>query len=191
MGLTPTLDSVEALFRKLEREAYRAFHAPRPIHQADHFYNFCITAHAMRDYFLERHAALKGTQRQRYEDAWKQRPLLVAVKEIANSSKHFQLRHRRGGVRPAQTPSVRQIKSGVVDIFMNQRGDLRAVPIDAPDISVRLSDGTRYQLYEFTTDVLSYWRGFLTANGIRVRRQPFAVLAGEPVSHSRSRATQK
>jgi hypothetical protein len=43
MALAPTLDSIQALFRKLEQEAYRAFHARTLLHM-DHFFNFCVTS---------------------------------------------------------------------------------------------------------------------------------------------------
>lgn len=48
MSLSARLDSPLALFRKLEREAYRAFHAQTPLTKADHFFNFCVTAASMR-----------------------------------------------------------------------------------------------------------------------------------------------
>ena len=53
MAMNPVLDSVRALFGKLEREGYRCIHAKSAKHKADHFFNFCVTAHAMRDFFLE------------------------------------------------------------------------------------------------------------------------------------------
>ena len=60
MVLAPTLSSVEALYRKLERELYRAYHHRDATHKADHFFNFCVTAHSMRDYFLERLGKLQS-----------------------------------------------------------------------------------------------------------------------------------
>ncbi len=180
MALAPSLGSVEALFRKAEREAYRAFHAPRPLHQADHFFNFCITAHALRDYFFERKGLTNSRQTKPYKDSWDQEPIIVAVQEIANRSKHFQLRYRSGSLRPVSTGGVRQTRSGVMHIFMDDAGAIEAVPGVMSDMIVRLSDGQRYQLWEFTSHVLSYWRDLLARHGIKVRRQSFAVLAGMP-----------
>jgi hypothetical protein len=63
MALTARLDSPAALFRKLEREAYRAFHASTPLEKSDHFYNFCVTASSMRDYCHEHLNRLTKQQR--------------------------------------------------------------------------------------------------------------------------------
>ncbi|MDR3099428.1 MAG: hypothetical protein LBV73_20455, partial [Paraburkholderia sp.] len=93
MTLTPSLNSPEALYGKLERESYRAFHCRDPIHKADHFFNFCITAHAMRDYVLERLGKIQKDEQQPFIDEWNKCPLLVAAGEIANTAKHFQLRY--------------------------------------------------------------------------------------------------
>src|SRR6266481_4747011 len=57
--LAPTLGTLPALYRNLEREQYRALHHTDLIHKADHFLNFCITAPALRDYFLD--APLRGS----------------------------------------------------------------------------------------------------------------------------------
>ena len=96
MALTPRLDSLEAMFRKLERELVRTFHHHNLTHKADHFYNFCITAHSVRDYFLERLGKITRAHRKPFNDTWSKNPVLVAVADIANTAKHFQLRHPNG-----------------------------------------------------------------------------------------------
>ncbi len=49
MSLSPTLTTVADLYRKLERESRRTYGSTDPIANADHFFNFCVTASAMRD----------------------------------------------------------------------------------------------------------------------------------------------
>jgi hypothetical protein len=174
MALAPTLATIEALYRKVEREAYRAFHAQSPLHKADHFYNFCVTAHSLRDYFFKRKGIVGKPAKKPYHQLWDKNPALLAAGEIANSSKHFTLRW------PPQTRGVRAIKSGFMNIYQAQSGSLSEVPVRAPDISVRLSDGKRLKLYQFTEDILHYWKAYLGAEGIRIRRQPFRQLSGPP-----------
>jgi hypothetical protein len=70
MALTPGLTSVQALYRKLEREFYRTYHQRDRIHKADHFYNFCITAHSLRDYFLEHAGCISDDARRPFEQQW-------------------------------------------------------------------------------------------------------------------------
>src|SRR5262245_35593866 len=90
MALAPTLATIEALYRKLEREAYRAYHSRSPLHKADHFFNFCVTAHSLRDYYFKRRRIRKNAQAP-YHTLWNKNPALVAVRDIANSTKHFTL----------------------------------------------------------------------------------------------------
>lgn len=179
MSLAPTLSSVEALYRKLERELYRAYHHSDLIHKTDHFFNFCVTAHSMRDYFLEHLGKIQKSDRQPFEDQWATEPLLVAAADIANSTKHFVLRCQR--TRLPRTPATKRVslrKSNFVDLYMNDRGELKAVPITAPDVSITVSDGRKFHLYAFMSGILTFWRSFLAGYGIRIRRQSIARLIG-------------
>jgi hypothetical protein len=180
LTLTPTLGSIEDLFRKLERERYRAYHHKDRLHKADHFVNFCITAHAMRDHFLERIGRTTSADKQPFHDLWAREPCLVAAQEVANSTKHFTLRDARTGVlRAPKTKRVRFKTSTFEDMYVDADGNLtHMIQRRGPDMLVVLSDNTRYELYGFMGEVLRYWRAFLLANGIRVRRQSMARLRG-------------
>lgn len=179
MQLTARLSSPLALYRKLERESYRAFHAKTPLHKADHFFNFCVTAASMRDYTLEHLGEVTHAQKSPYYDAWAKIPVLVAAAEIANSSKHFVLRDRKTG-QPTniKTHAVRTKKSAFADIYANAAGDIEVVKANRTEVSVTLSDGKVLELYAFTDEILRYWKSFLRLHGVKVRQQPFAQLAG-------------
>ena len=166
--LAPALDSPAALYRKLEREAYRAFHARSRTHKADHFFNFCVTAHSMRDYFLK-HFCIE-IEKERYHKEWNDTPVIVAARDIANSSKHFALSTKQ------LTRAVRLHKSKFATILVSREGQLKILRAEGPDVSIRLSDGTTLSLYAFTSEVLNYWKGYLGEFGIRVRRQSLAKL---------------
>jgi hypothetical protein len=154
--------SVSALWRKAEREAYRAFHARSKSHKADHFLNFCITAHALRDHFIEERGVQDGNARRLLHEEWNAEPLLVAVSEIANLSKHFQLRDSRSGaIRQPHTRRVVHRLGFVVDVYVAPSGEIRNVPRRAPEMSVTTSDGSQHYLWEFQIDVLDYWQLFL------------------------------
>jgi len=133
----------------------------------------------MRDYFLERMAKIAAADRQPYHDVWVKEPLLVAAGEIANSTKHFVLRDRKTRApRQPKTKRVRLGRSNFADVYVSADGRAVVVRQSAPDIFVVLSDNTRHELYSFMTAILKYWEAYLKANGIRVRRQPFAKLRG-------------
>lgn len=179
MALTAHLDSPLALYRKLERESYRAFHAPTPLHKADHFFNFCVTAASMRDYTLEHLKKITPAQKHPYYTAWSGIPALVAAAEIANSTKHFVLRDRSTS-QPAnmKTRTVRMKKSSFADVYVNAAGETKIVRTQRTEVHVTLSDGQVVELYGFTDQVLKYWRSYLTSLGLKVRRQSFALLTG-------------
>lgn len=188
MQLTPTIDSVSALFRKLERENYRALHSRNAIHRADHFMNFCLTAHAIQDHLLE-HLNLIGppgsvessNTAKSFRERWSENPSIQAAADIANTTKHFVLREqKKKTVRVAPTKGVRRGRSTYVDIFEMQDGTLTANPVSVPDYFVKLSDGTTQELYVFTESVLAFWKSELRQNGVRIRRQAFKSLSGHP-----------
>lgn len=180
MPLTARLTSPLALYRKLERESYRAFHARTPLQKADHFFNFCVTAASMRDYVLEHLRKVSKSDRRPYYDTWANFPALVAAAEIANSSKHFVLRDPSTGFpRNVKTRAVRMKKAAVYGLYANAAGELKVVPAHRTEVSVTLSDGKILELHAFTDVVLKYWKSYLTSLGLRVRRQPFAHLSGK------------
>jgi hypothetical protein len=179
MALAPTLASIEALYRKAERESYRAYHARKRLHKADHFFNFCVTAHSLRDYFFERKAIPKKNQTL-YHQLWDGSPSLVAVGDIANTSKHFTLRSPDGKPRTPRTRRVRTVKNDFADVFQSSSsGALHTVIVRLPDVTVTLSDGKHLQLYFFMEEVLEYWRSYLTNQSIRIRRQSLHQLIGQ------------
>ena len=166
------LNSANALWRKAEREAYRALHAKSREHKADHFYNFCVTAHSLRDFFFEQRNIPRGAVRDPYYAQWNAEPLLVAVEEIANLSKHFQLRDRKNWQpRQLRTRHVVHKPGTAVDLYVSPSGDIVPIPRASREIVITTSDGARHWLWEFQFDVLDYWRTFLRDNGIRVYRQ--------------------
>lgn len=175
-SLRPTLNDLAALFRKLEREAYRAYHSRDSLHKADHFFNFCVTAHSMRDYYFEQ-AAVALSTREHHHVAWNADPAILATKEIANSAKHITLRN--GTIlATAKTKGVRGRKARFMDLCVDGQGGFHWFPSNAPDLAVHLADGTRYDLYSFSERVLRFWKEILDSKGIKIRRQPFKRLQG-------------
>ena len=167
--LTPHLGTIDQVYQKVLRESHRAWHARDSIHKADHFYNFCITAHSLRDYFL----AHKGWgdrkkhrgERSRQHTEWNSNGVLGAVRDIANSAKHFSLDH------PPQTKATEETTGAAVDVYV-AGGDLRRVVAVIPDYVVTMESGEEYRLWEFMSDVSEYWRQFLTEAGIHLGADP-------------------
>ena len=165
------LSSIRTVWRKAEREAYRSYHAKSRQHKADHFFNFCITAHSLKDYFFE-HKNIQGASRGPYHAQWAAKPLLVTVAEIANLSKHFQLRDH--ATKQSKRPVTRHIvhrASVSMAVYVTPTGAITMVPEPSRELLVTTSDGVRHELWALQIDVLDYWRVFLRQHGIRIRRQ--------------------
>jgi len=179
MKLTPTIRSASDLFRKLERENYRVLHARNALHRADHFLNFCITAHSMQDHLLEHLGQVQTGTDKAFRDRWQEEPAILAAADIANSTKHFVLRNTRTKQpRSPQTKSVSRGSSEYVDIYEDRHGNYHAELVSIPDYYVRLSDGSRHNLHGFMEAVLVFWRSELALHGVRVSRQRFENLSG-------------
>jgi hypothetical protein len=179
MSLTPTIQSVTDLFQKLEREGYRTLHCRNATHRADHFLNFCITAHSMRDHLLEHLNKVGTTDAKVLIDRWKQSPAIVAAADIANSQKHFVLRNRKSEPIPPSTKGVHAGTSRYLDVYELPNGELAIKEARVPDYFVRLSDGTKHELCSFMHEVLVFWKQELQHHDVKLRRQSFASLSGK------------
>jgi hypothetical protein len=174
------LDSIHALWRKLEREMYRTLHSNTKRHMADHFFNFCVSAHSMRDYYFEMKGVLQKSAQNSYHTFWNQDPVIVAVREIANLTKHFELRERStGAVATPKTRKLVQKRGHVVDVHVSAQGDIKTVTRPAPRIQIQTSDGAQYDLWQFMVDVREYWQLYLRKEGVTLRKQPLASLLDE------------
>jgi hypothetical protein len=165
MRLAYTLKSPADLYRKLERESYRAFHCENATAKQDHLYNFCVTAHALRDFFFK-HIGISGkAQKTRHHKQWNAVPELVAAAEIANTSKHFSLD------RPQRTVAATPSSSVVVSFYRMPDGQLTHQGERACDVEIALSDGNKTMMHEFTKTILDFWFRYLTCHGILVQEQ--------------------
>lgn len=170
--LTPTLNNPGDLLLKLEREGYRAFHASHPTHTADHLYNFCVTALAVRDWIF---ISLKCTEKQQNEfnKQWYGEPLLAACADIANASKHCELRGEERLHRAILSTTE------VVDFYIdNNSGVHRVHNPDHPDVSIFLSSGAVVGVSDLTAHVINFWRNFFSQEKVQVPIQNFESLSG-------------
>jgi hypothetical protein len=180
VSLTPRLDSVEALLDKALREQYRALHEADAGHKADHLYNFCITAHSLRDFLLERLGKVMPVDQQPFNDRWSKEPVLRAIGDNANSAKHLQLRDRTTRLpKMPKTKAVRAGRTTHVNVFVSDAGEVKLVK----DRRVRtyyvtIDGGRELELSAFIDEAIKYWRSELKSHGMKLRRQSFRQLAG-------------
>ncbi len=171
MTLTPTISSPSDLLCKLARERYRAFHASHPVHKADHLYNFCVTALAIKDFIFEHLGITERSQKAPYYDVWNKVPELVAATEKANFSKHLVLRDKNQNLKSPRTKSVINAQSTVVDVYIDKNNNLNTMKNEVEDYEIVLEGGKILQLWEFTNAILHYWQGYFKNNKIPYQKQ--------------------
>ena len=83
------------LLAKLLREGRRAnFSGPGPDDIYDHLFNFCVTAHSLRDWCIK-YLDLTAKAKDDFGSRCNQSVYLEYARDIANSSKHFTLSRDR------------------------------------------------------------------------------------------------
>lgn len=176
--LLPTLGTTQELFWKVEREFRRTVHAPNLVHKADHFYNFCVTAHALRQYFLKETDEWKTESGKKRESQWNQLDALCIIRDVANLTKHWRLDIPPPGGR--EVDRVRSDTSGMVDAYVTLDGRLVLDQREVPTLVVRTESGGKHEVVKLAYDVVNYWREFITSEGaIPLGPQPWEDLTGE------------
>ena len=171
--LNPTLRAPLDVLHKLEREMHRAFHHGNYVHKADHFYNFCITAHSLKDAILAHVQITAELEKQTKYAEWNAHPLLKAATEIANTAKHFELR------KSPTTKALALTRSTVIEVRIAESGEIKNVPMEAPDYKVVLPDDTEVPLFEFTRGIIDFWRAYLVSSGIPYKPQQEHTFFGD------------
>lgn len=144
------------LLNKLERERYRTFHAAAEIRKeamCDHFFNFCVTAHALRDWLKSDKRFPDGVDIHAKCNVY---PELEACRDIANSNKHFNYEPR------PKTKGAVVGGSKVVDVYEKPDGELHVTePRESIEISVVIEGEPIRESHEFMDRVIKIWLSIL------------------------------
>ena len=76
------------IWEKMHREAFRAYNSQDLIDIKDHIFNFCITAHSLRDWSIKH---LNLSDKKAFHEQCNQYEVLQYCRDIANCTKHFKL----------------------------------------------------------------------------------------------------
>jgi hypothetical protein len=163
--LTPTLHQPSDLFKKMLREQHRAFHAAHEVHVADHVYNFCITAIALRDHMLIS-LGMERLEQEKFHQLWSEDPARVACREIANTAKHAVLKRGKPRTRAAILSTT-----SVANIYRRSDGSLVTRIEARPDFFVSLEDSTSVDLLQLTDAVISFWKEFYAQRSLPLEEQ--------------------
>lgn len=150
------------LLNKLERERYRTFHAAAQLKKeamCDHFFNFCITAHALRDWIKRAPTYSSDID---IHDKCNAFPELEACRDIANSNKHFDFNEPKKKTKGAIVGG-----SSVVDVYEKENGELVATePRESIEISIVIEGEPIRESHQFMDRVIKIWQSILNEYSI-------------------------
>ncbi|MFZ6772740.1 hypothetical protein ACO0LB_08465 [Undibacterium sp. SXout7W] len=150
MSVIYGFDTPKDLLKKLHRDGYQTWIAENHQQKYDYFFNFCITAHAMRDWCIK-HLNLSSVDKAAFHEELNQKTVLTYVRDIANASKHFSLDSSTStvsGVEATQSQFA-VLRSGVHSEHQEMS--------TKSDLVIKLSDGTSKILFEFLLHVMQEW----------------------------------
>lgn len=160
--------SIEALFEKLQRDRNRVRKAIQNEDETDlcdHFFNFCVTAHALRDWVIKSKSSLRSANA--VHDACNSYQVLQMCRDIANANKHFKL--GKDQEKNKKTYSVFIFSTPVFDIYEDMNdGSISPIKRENLDIGIMGDDGVIYGTWEFADKVVEAWEDFFKKYGVKI-----------------------
>jgi hypothetical protein len=149
------------LIFKLLREGRRTWLTSDPQEKCDHFFNYCVTAHALRDWCIK-YLELSDQDKNSFHTEMNSIKYFAECKDIANSSKHFGLDSKASSVATAfHTQS---------DFFVitGEQNSEQYEKVRRMDISILLADGSSVDLFGFLNHTAKNWIETLNRKGIPI-----------------------
>lgn len=140
MSTISTYKEPKDVLFKLLREGWRTWIADNFVEKSDHFFNYCITAHSLRDWCIK-YFTLSGEDVTKFHTEINLIDYMAESRDIANSSKHFKL-------------ASLLVKSAfpTMSDFVTIKGEENQIDYELtkrPDIVISLSNGDTIDLFGF------------------------------------------
>ena len=135
---------------KLLREGRRTWLTSDTQEKCDHFFNYCVTAHALRDWCIK-YLQLSEADKNIFHAEMNTIKYFAECRDIANSSKHFGLDSKASSVSTAFP-----IESEFAAITGEQNSE-QYENVKRMDISIALNDGSSIDLFGFLHHTANNW----------------------------------
>lgn len=147
MSLIPSLQSPNDLLLKLCRESINVYNSKKDQEVLDRFFNFCITAHSLRDWVIKS----SGLGESVVHNYCNKFDSLRMCRDIANANKHF-------GLRPEKISSVFAIDKKELFYRPMAPGDVDPKNIiRKPSLEVLDQNGIKINLKGFMDNSIEAW----------------------------------
>lgn len=161
-------NSSEALFEKLRRDRKRlrkAIQNENETELCDNFFDFCVTAHALRDWVIKENSC--ELSENAVHDTCNSYEVLQMCRDIANANKHFGL--NKDKEKTKKTYSVFVSSSTMIDFYEDlSNGSISRVMRDNLDIAIMSKNGVIYGIWEFADKVEESWKEVFAKCGIKI-----------------------
>ncbi|MDO3386002.1 hypothetical protein QWI17_09155 [Gilvimarinus sp. SDUM040013] len=128
----------------------------------DHFFNFSVTAHSLRDWCIE-HLSQQDKRKQ-LNQMWDAEKHLVIAKDVANSVKHFKITKYTPDVKESSLSTTKRVPfylgQDIVEEMESVQRDFeyRESKIqENPSFVVTFTDGTTEDLTDYAVKTIKYW----------------------------------
>jgi hypothetical protein len=150
-NMIPTYNQPLDVYKKLFREARRAWLAQNTTDTSDHLFNFCVTCVALRDWVVK-HLNFDNCQKDKYQKEWRRIGYFGACADIANKSKHFALDY-------GKTSSVTNISEYTEQLVaIGADGEkIEGLTFDKPFFKISLGEGQEIDLLILLFNVCKDW----------------------------------
>jgi hypothetical protein len=160
--------SSEELFEKLRRDRKRLWAAIQNENETelcDNFFDFCVTAHALRDWVIKENSCVLSENA--VHDTCNTYEVLQMCRDIANANKHFGLKADQEKTK--KTYSVFVSSSPMIDFYENlSNGSISKVMRDNLDIAIMNEKGIIIGIWEFSEKVEKSWQEVFAKFGIKI-----------------------
>lgn len=146
---------------KMLREGRRTWLTSDPQDKCDHFFNYCVTAHALRDWCIK-YLQLSDTEKNSFHEEMNGIKYFVECRDIANSSKHFGL-----DVKASSVSTVFPTQSEFAVITGKQNSE-HYEKVKKMDINISLADCSSIDLFGFLHYTANNWIETLKRKGIPI-----------------------
>lgn len=149
------LSSTDSLYSKAIREASRAYLCKNKKDCGDHFFNFCITVHSLRDWTIKE----LDLNESDFHELCNKVEYLRWCRDIANGSKHMTL-------KIPDKNSVASIKSINEERVALSLGSINPSRSEHPAVTINTKDGKEVDLLTFLFNSLKAWNDILKESGL-------------------------
>lgn len=156
---------------KLVREGNRINFEGNQIDLADHFFNFSVTAHSLRDW------CIKYTSQEKYKkqlhEKWNQEQCLLIARDIANSVKHFTIDRYTPDLSGSLVSSTQGIafysRENILEKMeaVQQSTEYRDSQTEtSPSFIITFTNGDTENLTDYAFNTIKYWEKYFDDNHI-------------------------